>query len=64
MACNWNLNTSDEPAPETSTIVCQCEDCGRYADLQCERDFRTGALSVSVMTCKEKGGGWPTREAA
>lgn len=63
MACPWNLDTSDEPDPETGMIVCCCRECGRYADLRCDRDFRTGALIVSVMTCRDKGGSLPTRKA-
>lgn len=63
MACAWNLNTSEEPDENTGTIVCRCYDCGRYADLDCHRDFRTGRLVVSVLTCREKGGPLATRES-
>lgn len=64
MPCPWNLDLTDEPDPATHTITCLCKECGRYADLDCERDFRTGALVVSVRTCTEKGGLVETRERA
>ena len=64
MACPWNLDFSSEPDPDTHTIVCRCDKCGRYADLDCERDFVSGALIVQVMTCKAEGGHLETREAA
>ena len=64
MACPWNINSNDEPDEETGMIVCRCDECHRYADLYCERDFRTGSLMVSVMTCRTKGGPVGTREVA
>ena len=64
MACPWNTNYTREPDPETQTILCRCDKCGRYADLDCERDFASGALIVQVMTCRDEGGRLETREAA
>ena len=55
MACPWNLNYGD-PDPDTQTVLCRCHECGKYADLDCERDFETGDLIVQVMTCAAKGG--------
>jgi hypothetical protein len=37
---------------------------GKFADLDCERDFASGALIVQVMTCVAKGGIQAVREAA
>jgi hypothetical protein len=62
MACPWNLDVTDEPDEGTHTITCVCRECGRYADLDCHRDFTSGALIVSAMTCKDKGGWLATRE--
>ena len=65
MACNWNINSA-EPDPETRTIRCRCRDCGRSANLDCDRDFGTGELVVQVRTCVEKGGYFelPTSDSA
>ena len=62
MACPWNLDTVGVPDEDTRTIVCRCDACGRYADLDCHRDFASGILVVQVMTCRDKGGWLPTRE--
>lgn len=62
MPCPWNLDTSDTPDPETGQITCRCHECGRYADLDCDRDFETGHLVVQVMTCKAKAGWLPVRD--
>ena len=62
MPCDWNVNYSDKPDLETQTIICRCDECGRFANLPCDRDFETGNLVVQVMTCKEKGGHIETRD--
>ena len=56
MTCAWDLDFTDKPDPETQTILCQCDECGREAALGCDRDFETGRLVVQVRTCREKGG--------
>lgn len=61
MPCPWNLQT-DDPDPDTRTLRCRCGECGRYAELHCERDFASGALVVQVRTCREKGGTLGMRE--
>jgi hypothetical protein len=55
MACSWDINYSD-PDPETQRVLCRCRECGKYADLECDRDFASGTLIVQVMTCVAKGG--------
>ncbi len=54
MACPWDISGNLDP--HTQTIQCRCNECGKFADLDCERDFETGALVVQVMTCFAKGG--------
>jgi hypothetical protein len=63
MACSWDLEY-DEPDPETRQVTCRCRACGKFADLDCERDFASGDLIVQVMTCSAKGGTQAVREAA
>lgn len=62
MACEWNLDTSDEPDEDTHLLTCCCRECGKYGDLDCERDFRTGKLVVQVRTCFAKGGSFGVRD--
>jgi hypothetical protein len=60
MACPWT--DYGDPDPDTRTVLCRCRECDRYADLNCERDFETGALIVQVMTCTAKGGWQAVRD--
>jgi hypothetical protein len=53
MACHWNLDYGI-PDPETRTVDCRCNECGRVKALYCDRDFETGELVVQVETCAEK----------
>jgi hypothetical protein len=53
MACHWNLDYGT-PDPETRTVDCRCNECGRVKALYCDRDFETGELIVQVETCAEK----------
>jgi hypothetical protein len=55
MACPWEMGYG-EPDPETRQVTCRCRACGKFADLDCERDFASGMLVVQVMTCVAKGG--------
>ena len=54
MACSWD--TYGNPDPAIERVLCRCRECGKYADLDCGRDFASGSLIVQVMTCVAKGG--------
>jgi hypothetical protein len=59
--CEWNIGYSAKPDMETQTVLCKCDECGKFLDLPCHRDFETGALVVQVLTCKARGGYWTPR---
>jgi hypothetical protein len=61
MACPWNVDYGG-PDHETRTVLCRCRECGKFANLECERDFESGALVVQVMTCINKGGWQAVRD--
>ena len=63
MSCNWNVNIADAQNDSDHTLTCRCNECGKYADLDCDRDFASGQLVVQIMTCVAKGGLQRVRDA-